>query len=61
VGGLCCLELAVAELQLLPSPVPGVRWKHTCAAEMCVKLGGGGLWEAISSGFGEVSHRAVGH
>jgi hypothetical protein len=28
---------------------------------MCVKIGGGGHWEAISSGFGEVSHRAIGH
>ena len=26
-----------------------------------MKLGGGGLWEAISSGFVDVSHPAVGH
>jgi hypothetical protein len=28
---------------------------------MCVKLGGGGFWEAISKEFGEISHRAVGY
>lgn len=61
VRGLCCLELAVAEFQLLLSPVPRVRWKHTSAAGMCVKLGGGGFWEAISKEFGEISHRAVGY